>query len=210
MAAQGKYNDRTIKLIVDAIERTGQDSDGYKNAAISHQTFYKWMNEKSDFSELIANAKDYYRRHSIPQYRKWASEWATKTLESASNGGELITTTTQEVFSPEGEIVTLTKVERKPMPVPLGPLFAWAMGEADVTQWLNHGVKLGLFPSEFVGEMANELNIVVEKLRSKIGNYTETISAESTTEIDREAFEEALGIDTTPLSTEVDQRQINT
>lgn len=57
MAAIGKYNPTIVKLIIEVIDKGGTDRDAYTMAGISHQTFYRWISEHSEFSEAVNTAR---------------------------------------------------------------------------------------------------------------------------------------------------------
>lgn len=52
-----KYTPDTIKAILDAIKVGGSDVDACAHAGISQDTFYEWMNSKSEFSEQVTRAR---------------------------------------------------------------------------------------------------------------------------------------------------------
>ena len=61
LPAKGKYTPDVIEAIQFAIQKTGRDKDGIKAGGIGHDTFYKWLKEKPEFSDVIAQAKKYFR-----------------------------------------------------------------------------------------------------------------------------------------------------
>lgn len=61
MKIKGKYTTELVKEICKAISNTGKDIDGIKAGEINKDTFYRWIKDKSDFSDSIAKAKKYFR-----------------------------------------------------------------------------------------------------------------------------------------------------
>jgi|GEM_PF-6740298 len=54
--AKGKYNPENIQRCLDAISLYGTDKSGYSAIPIHKDTFYKWVSDKSDFSDRVATA----------------------------------------------------------------------------------------------------------------------------------------------------------
>lgn len=61
-----KYTDEVVQKIIEVIRETGGDKEGYTSAGIHSATFYKWINEKPEFKEAIAQAKVEYRESCPP------------------------------------------------------------------------------------------------------------------------------------------------
>ena len=61
MSAKGKYSPAVVEAIQLAIQKTGRDKDGIKAGGIGHDTFYKWLKDKPEFSDVIAQAKVQFR-----------------------------------------------------------------------------------------------------------------------------------------------------
>lgn len=57
-----KYKPEIIEAIVSAIAATGRDRDGYEAGGIGHDTFYRWMKTKPEFSDAIQKAKAEFRK----------------------------------------------------------------------------------------------------------------------------------------------------
>jgi transposase-like protein len=102
---KSKYTPETVQLIVDAIEETGKDVEGCKAACITENTFYRWLKEKSEFSQLITSAKATFRANRpqslrseavkrLAEYIKGeAIEVYDKTTATKDAKGNLISTT---------------------------------------------------------------------------------------------------------------------
>lgn len=63
--AVGKYTPELAEDICNAIALHGSDESGWKGR-ISKETYYVWLREKPDFSDLIEQAKTEYR-HNLPE-----------------------------------------------------------------------------------------------------------------------------------------------
>lgn len=57
MAAIGKYNPTTVKIIIEVIDKGGTDRDACQMAGINPDTFYRWVREKSEFSDAVNTAR---------------------------------------------------------------------------------------------------------------------------------------------------------
>lgn len=59
--AKSKYSEEVAQRIFDALAATGRDEDGWKAGGISKDTFYKWINAYSDFSDGVKRCKAEWR-----------------------------------------------------------------------------------------------------------------------------------------------------
>lgn len=107
MINKGKYDQKIVDDICSAISQTGRDTDGIKAGAIHKDTFYRWLKDKSDFSDKVARAKEQFRASvwkSDPDlYAKavtglkihingYLEEW--RTVTKYPDGKQIIKTTT--------------------------------------------------------------------------------------------------------------------
>jgi hypothetical protein len=169
MAAKSKYTPANVKLICDAIEETGRDSDGWAAAGVGKDSFYRWLKEKPDFSDAITAAKLEFRSTSLPQLRTWARKGLKNTLQALAEGREIISTTTVSGIAPDGSAVDLETIQRKPAMVPINQAFQYVMGrEIDLVAWLRQGVDLGVFPRTFVEGMVDEIDGITDRLRTAV------------------------------------------
>lgn len=168
MAGRRKYNPAVVKAICDAIAETGRDVDGIAAGAISHETFYRWINDKPEFSAAVEAARAKYRDTSLPQLRSWAKQGLSNTLRAVAEGREIITTTTVSGVGPEGPIDSET-IQRKPAMVPIQQAFTYVMGkDIDLVQWLNQGVNLGVFPQSFIEGLIDDIDGVRERIKAAV------------------------------------------
>jgi len=58
---KGKYKREVLDSICQAIAKTGRDKDGITAGCINPDTFYRWLREKPDFSDIVARAKEQFR-----------------------------------------------------------------------------------------------------------------------------------------------------
>jgi hypothetical protein len=58
---RSKYTPDRVRVICDAIARSGSDKAGWQAGNISEATFYTWIEQFSEFSELVLNARAEYR-----------------------------------------------------------------------------------------------------------------------------------------------------
>lgn len=169
MAARGKYTPELVKTICDAIEESGKDADGIAAGRINKDTFYRWMSDKSDFSDAVYAARKAFQETSLPQLRKYAKNGLKNTLQAVSEGREIITTTTMVGTTPDGEVVDLETITRKPAMVSVDRAFAYVMGkEIDLIAWLRQGIDLGVFPRQFVEDMIDDIDAVTERIRATV------------------------------------------
>lgn len=54
---KSKYTPERVKQITDALSIGATHEDAFTNAGISHQTFYRWLETKSDFREAVNRAQ---------------------------------------------------------------------------------------------------------------------------------------------------------
>lgn len=100
---RGKYNPETTpQLIFDLTLRYATDLEICKAIGISADTYYRWLSEKSELSDLITRAKRIRAQKLVPKLEKRAK-------------GFSFTETTQERDSKSGEMVVTKKV-RKTVP----------------------------------------------------------------------------------------------
>lgn len=107
MINKGKYTNKIVDDICIAISNTGKDIDGIKAGRIHKDTFYRWLKNKSDFSDKVARAKEQFRASvwkSDPDlYAKavkglkdhingYFEEW--RTVTKYPDGKQIIKTTT--------------------------------------------------------------------------------------------------------------------
>ena len=207
---ESKYNPATVKLICDAIEETGRDTDGFMAGDITKVTFYRWIREKPEFKAAVETARKVYKETSLPQLRKYARGGLMRTLQAVAEGREIITVTTTTGIGPEGEIDTET-IKRQPAMVPVSQAFQFVMGkEIDLVSWLRQGVNLGVFPRSFVEAMIDDIDGVTARIREAVeGRITGGKTIDRNPGIDPSvAIAAALGLsDPTAVSKTVDSRQ---
>ena len=60
MAKRGRktlYTPERVKVIIEAIQLGGSDVDACEHGGIKQQTFYRWLNEKSEFREQVTRTR---------------------------------------------------------------------------------------------------------------------------------------------------------
>lgn len=163
-----RYSAEVVKLICDAIEDTGRDSDGFAAGGITKVTFYMWQREKPEFKAAVDAAKKAWNESSLPMLRKFARGGLRRTLQAVAEGREIITTTTVSGVGPEGD-VELETIQRKPAMVPVSQAFSYVMGrEIDLVSWLRQGVNLEIFPRAFVEDLISDIDEVTDRVRSAV------------------------------------------
>lgn len=102
---KSKYSPETVEVILSAIAETGLDKAGFTAAGITRDTFYRWLSDFSDFSDLVQKAHDQFRAtrptllrtqavQRLAEYvRGEAVEVYTKTTSTKDPKGKLISTT---------------------------------------------------------------------------------------------------------------------
>lgn len=169
MAARKKYSPELVKTICDAIADSGKDIDGIEAGEINKNTFYKWINDKSDFRDAVYTARKAFQDTSLPQLRRYAKNGLKNTLQAVSEGREIITVTTMVGTTPEGDAIDMETVTRKPAMVSVDRAFAYVMGkEIDLIAWLRQGIDLGVFPRQFVEDMIDDIDAVTERIRATV------------------------------------------
>jgi hypothetical protein len=66
--AKGKYTPELVEEICNAISLEGSDRSGWEGR-ISEETFYAWLKDKSEFSEVVQASKAEYRKN-LPEADK--------------------------------------------------------------------------------------------------------------------------------------------
>ena len=84
MAKRGrksKYSPETVEAICTAIATEGGDRSGWQAGDINHDTFYRWIREKPEFAEAIAQARAEYKRNCPKALKKLAQDRCREQLE---------------------------------------------------------------------------------------------------------------------------------
>ena len=82
--AKTKYTKDRLRKIENALVRTGSDKVAMRESAISKQTFYRWMRDKSDFCDIITRAKERFinlRIRTDPELEKKAIQTLKEMLQ---------------------------------------------------------------------------------------------------------------------------------
>jgi len=108
-----KYTPETIQLILDAIEETGNEALACKAGGITQNTFYRWLKEKSEFSQFVTLAKDRFRANRPQSLRSEAVKRLAEYIR-----GEAVEVYDKLVETKDGDGVlisrtrSLTKIKR--------------------------------------------------------------------------------------------------
>ena len=109
MGAKGKYNEDTIKVIVDAIEKHGTHKDAFKIAQIAETTFYRWLDEKKEFKARVAKAEKVFRlRHSEELEKKVEGRIERLATEGAIEHWDVTETVTDD----KGNLISTKQINR--------------------------------------------------------------------------------------------------
>lgn len=116
MSRRGKYTDEwRITAILQAIRRTGQDKAGIEAGDISHTTFYRWVDEKSEFREQVERARrDWaekndaeiahrFREHLLEAMSGPVEVWETEEVTELPDGQAVTKKSTKRVKKPPAE-----------------------------------------------------------------------------------------------------------
>ncbi len=111
-----KYSLELANLIIDVLSRTGSDKAAYSAAGIRAGTYYRWLNEKSEFNERVAQAKEDFSRTAPEAFVKQTNQVLYDYLFT----GHIETWTAREVHKDSsGNIVrTVERVSKVVKPTP--------------------------------------------------------------------------------------------
>ena len=85
MARKTKYTPELVKTITDALGMGATIKDACALAGISHETYFTWVNEKSDFSDATTHAQSNARFAATLAIRKAVQGGAQQTSETVEN-----------------------------------------------------------------------------------------------------------------------------
>ena len=160
MAAKGKYNEENIRFIEEAIKLYGTDRAGYEAVPISQDTFYRWIKEKPEFSERVANARQFWRQSQGSE----AKIQAWDVVKQYLFGGQVEHwTVVKDVFDKDGKIVQLTEtrtVRRQTPQWVLERYLGKVLHEIEAIQALSNWL-----PQWAIQFAANEVNHSTEEIR---------------------------------------------
>lgn len=111
-----KYSPELADLIVEVIAQTGSDKAAIAAAGIRAGTFYRWLNEKSDFCERVAIAKEEFTRTAPETFVSQANQ----ILHNYLFIGHVETWTAKEVHKDTaGNVIkTVERVSKVVKPTP--------------------------------------------------------------------------------------------
>jgi len=146
MGRQSKYTEDCINKICDALRNGYTDVDAAHAAGISKDTFYEWLKYKTDFADLVKNAKK--------EFQDWEFNGiladAKKSLKTLICGVEYEETKTELEQDPNHpgapRIKRQTKTTKKILPNATAVIFA--LCNRDPEHWQNR--------------VANDINARVE------------------------------------------------
>jgi len=120
---KGKYDPvNTPKLVFDLTLKYATDIEICKALGINPDTYYRWLKEKSDLSDLISQAKRIRAQKLVPKLAKRAT-------------GFRYTETTKERDPKTGNMVVTKKVTKMVPPDPVSLKFFLTNGLPD--EWKN-------------------------------------------------------------------------
>lgn len=111
-----KYSQELANLIVEVISQTGSDKAAYSAVGIRAGTYYRWLNEKSEFSERVARAKEDFSKTAPEAFISQANQILYDYLFT----GHVETWTAREVHrDTAGNIIkTVERVSKVVKPTP--------------------------------------------------------------------------------------------
>jgi hypothetical protein len=163
MARKGrssKYTPELVEEIVTAIAVHGVDSAGFEGR-IAKDTFYQWLKNKPDFSDLVVEAKSEYRR-SLPETKYRQANLAFSQYLYGEM--ERVIVTTEKGHSEKSGVYESETIKRVPVGVP-----KWAIDRVLGTQMseieaLSVLVQAGWFPRGILNVAIAE----VDKLKTTL------------------------------------------
>jgi hypothetical protein len=109
-----KYTPELVEEIVTAIAVHGVDAAGW-DGRISKDTFYEWLKHKPDFSDMVVEAKNDYRR-SLPETKRRQANLAFSQYLYGEM--ERVIVTTERGHSQKGGDYECETIKRIPVGVP--------------------------------------------------------------------------------------------
>ena len=164
-----QWTDAKVEIMVKAIASGKSYKDAYTAARVSHQTFYRHLNEDSEFYEAVKNAER--------QYQDWYDSQLVvdckRSLLELVQGYEWDETTTESALDKNGKMVEVKKkiVHKKAAPNATAIIFALCNRAPD--QWSNRhiqeisgkietetksNVSLSNVPDELLEQVINAIN----------------------------------------------------
>ena len=164
-----QWTDAKVEIMVKAIATGKSYKDAYTAARVSHQTFYRHLNEDSEFYEAVKNAER--------QYQDWYDSQLVvdckRSLLELVQGYEWDETTTESALDKNGKMVEVKKkiVHKKAAPNATAIIFALCNRAPD--QWSNRhiqeisgkietetksNVSLSNVPDELLEQVINAIN----------------------------------------------------
>ena len=164
-----QWTDAKVEIMVKAIATGKSYKDAYTAARVSHQTFYRHLNEDSEFYEAVKNAER--------QYQDWYDSQLVvdckRSLLELVQGYEWDETTTESALDKNGKMVEVKKkiVHKKAAPNATAIIFALCNRAPD--QWSNRhiqeisgkietetksNVSLANVPDELLEQVINAIN----------------------------------------------------
>ena len=136
MAKRGRqpmYTPERVKIICDALARGETQDTAYRLAGISNETYYRWLKEKSEFSNAVKKAQAAFQDWQM----NGILEDARKSLKTLICGQEYEEIKTEYENDKNGQprIKKQTRVTRKVLPNPTAVIFA--LCNRDPEHWQN-------------------------------------------------------------------------
>lgn len=127
------YTPERVKIICDALARGETQDTAYRLAGISNETYYRWLKEKSEFSNAVKKAQAAFQDWQM----NGILEDARKSLKTLICGQEYEEIKTEYENDKNGQprIKKQTRVTRKVLPNPTAVIFA--LCNRDPEHWQN-------------------------------------------------------------------------
>ena len=145
---KGKYTEKCVTIICEALENGESDKTACRLANIEEQTYYRWLKEKSEFSERVKKAKEAF----IEWTNNGILEEARKSLKTLIMGQEYEEVKTEYESDPSNpdapRIKKQSRTTKKILPNPTAVIFALCNRDPD--NWQNR------ITNELTGKVENE------------------------------------------------------
>lgn len=82
MARKSKYTDDLVGEIVKLLEDGNTDTDTCALVGISKETFYNWLEAKSEFVDVVTRARGIARQRAVEAYRAAMQDSQTKSAKT--------------------------------------------------------------------------------------------------------------------------------
>lgn len=129
IGCQGKYTPEIKQAIFDCLKDGLNDKQTCERVGIVQDTFYRWLKEKTEFSELVKMAKAEYKSSLVSKLED--------SLYRRATGFEYEETETEYISDKEGNPHIKKQTKKKKRTVPDTPALIFALCNLMPEKWKN-------------------------------------------------------------------------